>query len=588
LPVPPEVIDEIRGRVDIVRIIGEAVQLKKSGRNYLGLCPFHQEKTPSFTVSEPKQLYHCFGCGEGGTVITFVMKHHRLTFPEALERLAPLAGIDLAEYRQESREIAARKELRRKLFTVLDYARDAYHRCFLESEAGAPARAYAKTRGFSLEDAKVLRLGYAPSGWQTLTNAMIRDDVPLEDALRAGLIAKRPREEGFYDLFRERLLFPIEDPKGNPVGFGGRVLGEGTPKYLNSPQTAVFDKGRLLYGLPAAEEAIRKEKRAVVVEGYMDQAALRFAGVGHAVATLGTALTEDHAKLLTKYTDEVVLVFDGDAAGLKAARRSLRPLLSQGLRAKVALLPQGTDPDTFVRKEGTKAFLDLVEGARPLLEFYCARFFVDERDVSSKAEAVRELTELVRATENAFLREALVDETARRTGLSKEVLRGEERPRAFAPVPPGPAAAPRPAPERVPSEELALLRLAVEVPEVRGKLLGGDLFALFSDGAFAGAARSWLEGMGERRYSEAETAGLIDAWEDETTRPLLARAFVDSETSMAAVWEQVWNDCVHKLRLRAIRKLRDDVAREQGSGNEAGVMALLKQLDELKRVDEGR
>jgi DNA primase len=586
LAVPPEVIDEIRSRVDIVRVIGDSVPLKKSGRNFVGLCPFHNEKSPSFTVSDQKQLYHCFGCGEGGTVFTYLMKAGHLTFPEALERLANLAGVDLSRYQQEAREINAFKEKRQKLHRVLSYARDFYHFTFLNAPEAKKARTYAISRGLKEKEASLVKLGFAPEGWQSLFNALIKDHQPVEDALAAGLIAKRPREEGFYDVFRDRLLFPIEDAKGNMVGFGGRVLGDGTPKYLNSSQTAVFDKGKLLYGLCAAEEAIRKAKKAIVVEGYMDQVALRFHGVEHAVATLGTALTEHHAQLLSKYVDEVIVVFDGDEAGVKAARRSMRALLPQGLRTKVVVLPNEHDPDTFIQEEGRGAFLALVEKAEPMLPFFVNRFFKGESDVSKKAEAMEELATIIQSVGNVYLKEAIVSEAAKLTGTDPAILRGGMSVRKITPVA-RPASVMSAVKAEKPNELWVLLRLGAEVPDARKRLLQGEILGLsVQEPEFVATTLQWLKNV-ESRSADSPAASAVDSWVDESTRPLLARAFVAEELTLTQNWEQVWNDCVKKLRQREIRRLGGLVRAADDGGEEDKVLQLMKRMDELKRLDQG-
>ncbi|MFH1262641.1 MAG: DNA primase [Pseudomonadota bacterium] len=583
--VPSEVIDEIRSRVDLVRIIGEVVPLKKSGRNFAGLCPFHHEKSPSFTVSETKQLFHCFGCGEGGTVFNFIMKYHRLTFPEALERLAALAGVDLAQYQKEAKEIEARKEEKKKIFKILAYARDRYHQAFMESDVAKGARAYAEKRGLSMECAKRLKIGYAPEGWDTLVRAIERDGQPLADAVRAGLIGRK-RDGGHYDLFRSRLLFPIQDPDGETVGFGGRILGDGSPKYLNTPQTPVFDKGRLLFGLHEADETIRREKTILVVEGYLDQVTLFEAGIRNTVATSGTALTETHAKLLKKYADEVVVIFDGDTAGRTASRRSMRPLLSEGLRARAALLPDGFDPDTFVQQKGKEAFVKLVTEAEAILPFVVREFYRNESDVTKKAVTIEELVELVKGTSNLYLREAILEEASKLTGLEKTVLRGEKPARAFVSLRSVPAAGPPArAADKIPPEELALLRLAAEVPQIRERLANGEVLSLFSSEQTATAAKGWLEKIEVLSSEDSSASSFVDAWYDEGSRPLLTKVFMDPVTDYAGAWEQIWDDCLKKLRGREISRLTKAVASAETAGDLEGVRALSVRVQELKRKD---
>ncbi len=580
-------IEEIRGRLDLVRVVGEVVPLKKSGRNYLGLCPFHSEKTPSFTVSEQKQLYHCFGCGEGGTLFTFLMHFHHLSFPETLEKCAAMAGIDLSRYRQESAAITQRKELQSRMHGLLAYARDAYHHIFLHSEQAVAARKYAANRGISTEVAKNLKLGFAPSQWKTLTPLLTRDGLSLEDAYKAGLVSKSPKEDGYFDMFRDRLLFPITDPKGNPVGFGGRILGEGAPKYLNSPQSPVFDKGRLLYGLFEAEESIRERKRAILVEGYMDQVALRFSEFPNTLATLGTALTDDHAKLLAKYTDEVIVLFDGDEAGLKAARRSMKPLLSHGLRAKVTLLPKGEDPDTFIRKSGKKEFETLVDGSQSMLDFFIERFFKGPSDLSEKTRAVEDLADLIRGTENVYLREAILDEVSKKTELDKAVLRGEAgaRPTFKTMASQSPRTPAKPLSDL--PEVWTLLRLAAEVSESRSRILSWDTLGLLGDEKLAETVKRWIEEIEETPGDSESAPKLVDRWEDEVTRPYLARAFVEGVIYSPSSWQRIFNDCTKKLREREIRRLSEAVGEASRRGEkDADINKLMSRINELKRTDQ--
>ncbi|MEP6678204.1 MAG: DNA primase, partial [Betaproteobacteria bacterium] len=365
--IPNDFVSTLLSRVDIVDVVDRHVPLKKAGANYQACCPFHSEKTPSFTVSPTKQFYHCFGCGAHGTAIGFLMEHAGKSFPDAVEELARDVGLEVPHVEsaggQERREEAADATA-----TLLVAAR--HYRARLKD---APqAIDYLKRRGLTGEIAARFGIGYAPEGWQSLADAFPRYDDPALDA--AGLVVTGEGGKR-YDRFRDRVMFPIHDVRGRVIGLGGRVLGEGEPKYLNSPETAVFSKGRELYGLFLARNAIRDAGCVVVVEGYMDVVALAQHGVEYAVATLGTATTPVHAQKLFRMTDTVVFCFDGDAAGRKAAWRALEntlPVLADGKNARFLFLPDGEDPDDFIRARGRAAFERAVASATPLSEYLVA------------------------------------------------------------------------------------------------------------------------------------------------------------------------------------------------------------------------
>jgi DNA primase len=360
--IPASFIDELMARTDIVEVINARVPLKKAGREYKACCPFHGEKTPSFTVSPTKQFYHCFGCGAHGTALGFLMDYEHLEFPEAVEELASLAGLEVP------REASAAPDRRPDLFTVLEAAAQFYR----EQLKQAPeAIRYLKARGIGGATAAIFGIGYAPEAWDALLKRLGPDEAGARRLLAAGLVIERDGG-GCYDRFRGRVMFPIRDARGRVIGFGGRVLGQDEPKYLNSPETALFHKGKELYGLYEARQALREIPRLMVVEGYMDVVGLREAGIAWAVATLGTATTPEHLERLFRVTDEVVFCFDGDRAGRQAAWRALEnalPVLRDGRQVRFLFLPEGEDPDSLVRKEGAEAFTGRLADALPLSEY---------------------------------------------------------------------------------------------------------------------------------------------------------------------------------------------------------------------------
>jgi DNA primase len=421
--IPEEVIQQLRDRVDIVDLVGRFVTLKRAGRNYTGLCPFHREKTPSFNVNPDRGAFYCFGCQEGGNAISFLMKVENLTFPEAARALAREHGIEIPESE------GARSDSTEPLFAALELAQSAYRRAL--AEPGNPGAAYLEKRGIDAATIERFGIGFAPDRWDTLVGALRQRGIPAEVGERAGLLAARERG-GHYDRLRGRVTFPIRDVRGRVIGFGGRAIAAGQdPKYLNTPETSVFRKREGFYGFPLALEPIRRRDRAVVVEGYFDLVALQRAGVDYVLATCGTALTPDHARNLRRRTREVVLLFDGDEAGQRAMQRALEALLPEGLRVRAAVLPGGLDPDDFSRERGAEALRALVEGAQPALDQVLRRAVA--RGVATpwaKADAVSAVAPLVALIPSAVERAEFVRQLALAVG--SEVVHVEVAVRAAA------------------------------------------------------------------------------------------------------------------------------------------------------------
>jgi DNA primase len=365
--IPQHFIDELLARTDIVAVIEERVPLRKAGREYTACCPFHNEKTPSFTVSPDKQFYHCFGCGAHGSAISFLMEYDRLEFVDAIEELAQRAGL------QVPREAAALHEpARQDSLSVLEQAARYFRHQLKHAPDCQRAIDYLKQRGLSGDTAACFGLGYAPAGWDNLIKALQAKKITQQQMQEAGLIIKRDNG-GYYDRFRDRIMFPIRDRRGRVIAFGGRVLGDDTPKYLNSPETALFHKGKELYGLYEARQANRQLQRVLVVEGYMDVVSLAQYGITYAVATLGTATTQEHLEVLFRAVSEVVFCFDGDRAGRQAAWRALTnalPVVKEGRQISFMFLPQGEDPDTMVQAEGKEQFEQRLQQATPFSRFF--------------------------------------------------------------------------------------------------------------------------------------------------------------------------------------------------------------------------
>ena len=425
--IPQRFIDDLLNRTDIVEVVGSRVQLKKTGKNYSACCPFHQEKTPSFTVSPDKQFYYCFGCGAGGNALGFIMDHDHLEFPQAVEELAKRAGLDVP--REDSRPgHKPRQNVDSPLYPLLAAAADYYRQALKSHPARQAAVDYLKGRGLSGVIARDFGLGFAPPGWDNLLKHLGGDSLQQKALIDAGLLIENAETGKRYDRFRDRVMFPIRDSRGRVIAFGGRVLGDDKPKYLNSPETPVFHKGQELYGLYEARQHHRDLDEVMVVEGYMDVIALAQQGLRNAVATLGTATSEEHIKRLFRLVPSILFCFDGDSAGRNAAWRALEaclPSLQDGRRVRFLFLPEGEDPDSLVRKEGADAFRARIhQQAQPLAEYFF-RHLAEEADPSTlegKAHLATLAAPLIDKLPGANLRALMRQRLGEITGLSGEAL----------------------------------------------------------------------------------------------------------------------------------------------------------------------
>lgn len=463
-------IEEVRARADIVEVIGVQVRLKRAGRNFVGLCPFHNEKTPSFSVNAERGFFHCFGCGAGGTVFDFVMRVEGLTFPEALHSLARRYGVTLPERTDGGGPSSGEREA---LALANATAAEFYSHVLWNTPDGAIAREYLKSRGITVETARTFALGFAPARPANLA-ANLRKRGLIDAAVRLGLV-KRDEAGAVYDMFRARLMFPIRDAQGRVIAFGGRVLDDRLPKYINSPESPIYSKARALYGVYEARQAIQKADRAVLVEGYIDAIALWQAGFNETVASLGTSLTVEQLRLLSRYTRNVVACFDGDTAGRNASLRALEVFLQAGLLGRGAFIPSGYDPDTFVRERGAQGFAELLEAASLLVDFFlddeAARVRGPNGPLDLRAEAAKRIAERLRLVSDEFQFNLLVRKAAGLLGLGEEVLRREAR-RARPVNGQGPAISRDPlrSGPRMSAKgqaELGLVAIALRYPELR-------------------------------------------------------------------------------------------------------------------------
>jgi DNA primase len=420
--IPESTISEIRSTADIVDIVSEVVLLKRAGKNFQGLCPFHSEKTPSFTVSPDKQVFYCFGCGAGGNVFTFLMQHEGLSFPEAVRTLGRRYGI-VVEDRQLSPEERARMAERDGIFDVHQQAAAFFRRMLLESPEGRTARAYLEKRGMRSETIERFSLGYAPPEWDALAKYFAGRRVPTTYLETAGLIIPRKSGSGFYDRFRDRIIFPITGVSSRILGFGGRVMDDAMPKYLNSPESPVFNKRRSLYGLEAARGRCRETGTAYVVEGYFDVLALAQAGVTNAVATLGTALTAGHVKTLKGHVSDIVLVFDSDQAGIRAALKSVEVFRKENMDARILVLPEGHDPDSFIRKFGAEAFGSAARNARSMMDFLMEETIRKHGlSVEGKLRIISEMQGPLGAISDRMARSLYIRNLAEKTGVDEAMI----------------------------------------------------------------------------------------------------------------------------------------------------------------------
>ncbi len=438
--IPQSFIDDLLNRSDIVEVVSSRIQLKKSGKNYTACCPFHKEKTPSFSVSPDKQFYYCFGCGAGGNALGFIMDHDSLDFPQAVEDLAKRAGMEVP--REESGPgRKPRQPVDSPLYPLLAAAADYYRQSLKSHPARKAAVDYLKGRGLSGVIARDFGLGFAPPGWDNLIKHLGGDTLQHKAMVDAGLLIENSETGRSYDRFRDRVMFPIHDSRGRVIAFGGRVLGDDKPKYLNSPETPVFHKGQELYGLFEARKANRDLDDIMVVEGYMDVIALAQQGLRNAVATLGTATSDEHLKRLFRIVPSVLFCFDGDAAGRKAAWRALEatlPNLQDGRRARFLFLPEGEDPDSLVRREGTDAFRARIQQhAQPLADYFFQQLSeeADPRSLEGKAHLATLAAPLIEKIPGNNLRTLMRQRLAELTGLQGEALQQLTTPQAAPPRP---------------------------------------------------------------------------------------------------------------------------------------------------------
>lgn len=588
--------DEVKNRVreaaDIVQVIGEVVELKKAGVRYTGLCPFHAEKTPSFSVNPQSQFFHCFGCGESGDVFSFLMKYSRLTFPEALKELARRYQIDLPEPELTAAEKERLRE-REMLYRVNEEAAQIFHQYLVAAPEGEKARAYLRQRGVPEEQVRAFRLGYAPGpdagGWNFLATRLQAQRIDPADIERAGLALHNDRG-GYYDRFRDRVLFPILDLTGRVVAFGGRILGEGQPKYMNSPESLVFDKGRLLFGLYQHREEIRARRLAIVVEGNFDLLMLAAHGITNVVAPLGTALTGSHIRSLRGYCDEVVLLFDGDSAGLKAAMRSIPLFLAEQVDARIGVLPQGQDPDSLVREQGAEGIAALVAGARPLAEFAFDDLVRRHGlTLQGKNRIVGELRQIIGAGHDPVQRSLMTAHFSQMLGIAPAQFEaGLPTP---ATVEARPAETPAPGLRELPRKQRQLVDFLILYPEFADEVIASGVDELVRSDEARQILACLMELAGGAPPSPEQVLAALP--EGSGVRQYVAELLIaGSQTEEGENNQGPRRMCDELLRwLRAERRQREsaDLLRRINEAQRAGdtetLMALLREKQEMGKIN---
>jgi DNA primase len=585
-----EIKNRVREAADIVQVIGDIVELKKAGSRYSGLCPFHAEKTPSFSVNPRGQFFHCFGCGESGDVFSFVMKYNRLSFPEALKELAGRYHIDLPEPKLSD---ADRERIRQRdlLYRVNKEAAQIYQEFLATSADAEDARRYLETRGVPEEIIRVFKIGYAPepasAGWSYVTARLQNMNLSVAAIERAGLAVKKDRG-GYYDRFRDRILFPIMDMSGQVVAFGGRILGEGQPKYMNSPESPIFDKSRLLFGLFQHREKIRECRQVIVVEGNFDLILLAVHGIENVVAPLGTALTREHIRSLRGYCEEVVLLFDGDSAGLKAAMRSVPFFLAEHVDARVAVLPDGHDPDSYVREKGPEAIAKLVDEASPLAEFVfetlSRRYGLT---LDGKNKIVSELQEIISAGDDSVQRSLMTAHFSEMLGISPAQFEGriphpagkDQQAKVFS----------RASLKNLPRKERQLLNFLILYPEYFPELLAAGIEKVIADSAVKNIFQV-LDGLAGAGLLSPDRL-LVGLPEGSAERQYVAELLIlgnqENNGENEQHVRQMCDEMLSWLHMEQNRKdgasLQEQIQQAQLSGDEALLMDLLAEKQNIAK-----
>ena len=586
--ISPDKIDEVKRRADIVDLVSEYVTLKKGGRNFLGLCPFHKEKTPSFTVNRDKQIFYCFGCGEGGNILTFLMKMSDMSFPEAVRHLAGKTGVVIPEKimtRQEKESSGVRSEVSR-----VNKMAAAYFSKNLFSQAGKEARDYLRKRGMQDDVIREFGLGYAIDGWRHLRDYFEKTGISLKLVEQSGLVIPKANGGGsFYDRFRGRLIFPIEDVGGSVIAFGGRIIGEGEPKYLNTSESPVYIKGRNLYGLNRTKEEIRKKGYAILVEGYFDLITLWASGIRNVIATLGTALTRDHVDLMRRYTSHVVAVFDPDEAGKKALTRSIELFLSGNMHAKGAVLPDGHDPDQYLRTHGKESFMGIIDEAESLVDYYIENVIGKVATFEEKKGALKEAVSFIVHIDNARERDLFIKRVSEKLGLDQELLTKEVNLALQAPA--GKLADPsKEADIDIDTVELSIIHIMLEYPSMVPEIVKNNIFDCFMSVNMKSLAIELADSYAKEGAEGFDASRFIQAIDNGLIRKKLLRMMIDENPYDEKVIDRVTADAMKQVKRKwykeRCRILKTRIKKAEENENHEGWVKLLEELQRLQREEK--
>ena len=575
---PESFVTQIKDAANLVQLVSEVVALKKAGRNYLGLCPFHPEKTPSFTVNEEKQIFHCFGCGLGGNVFTFLMNYHHMSFPEAVEDLSLRLGVAPPKNWGEKRSDPGHSQ-KEALRSLQKQTADYFHRILMKEKIGKHGRDYLKNRKMTGKMAEDFLLGVAPEGWDHLISFFKDKKVPLSLLELSGLIVKKEKG-GYYDRFRNRLIFPIIDERRQVLGFGGRALGTESPKYLNSPESPVFNKGRLLYGLPQALPAIRNLKQVVVVEGYFDLLALHMHEFKQTVATLGTALGLFQIRKLKGLAEDIVLLFDGDSAGIQAALRTIPLFQQEGVSARVKVLPSDTDPDSYIFEVGPEQFETALAQAEPMMTFFFNQQIGEAKlEVHNQARLVERLAPYLKSLTSEVEKAYYIEMVSQKLKIPELVLwkalkggkgsdkRADQIRTAIKE-------------EKIPGLEWHVIEALLRIPRAAHLLLEEDRADLFE----SAEARAIYDRILEiyRQTGEINTGLLLTRLEEQTLKnqvsSLTIREFIEQKDQ-----EVYLSDLIKRIRLKDLQQQEEALYQKIRSQEKSGVTEELKSLLALKK-----
>jgi DNA primase len=550
--IPEDRLTEIRERINIVDLVSNYVNIKRIGKNYVGLCPFHSEKTPSFNVSEDKQMFYCFGCGVGGNVFTFLMKYENISFLEAAKSLAEKAGVSINIINHYENKGKSR------LFEINEKIAEYFHNILLNDKEGDKARDYLKKRGISKDIILEYKLGFSKNSRDDLLKYIKKENIELDIVKKLGLIMEK--DKAFYSFFRGRLIFPIFNIMGKIIGFGGRVLDDVLPKYINSCESSIYSKSNSLYGINIAKDYIRKKGFSIIVEGYFDLISLHKYGFKNSVATLGTALTSNHIKILKRYSNNVIGIFDGDRAGISAIERSVPLFLNEEMQAKVIILPQGMDPDEFVNKVGDKKLADMIATAIPIISFIITRK-IKNSDISSiegRTKLVKELIPIIESIKSPIERHLYVKMLGENIDVNEEVILNElkgfykKEKRGNIDIINNP----------YPDAEDSLLKLIIRNPSFIKEIESSQVILDFESKERINILKYLLDYY--NKYGIIDILAIIDLIKEESLKLILTKLSISEDSLEGIDEERFLKDCIKKIKINRLRKRQRDISKRLG------------------------